>query len=108
MKKIISIVLFLLLALSLTCCGKQNEASEDTQALTASKWFDSLNGDEMIWDGVREIQLDEFPARPNKTTRVEVIAAFSSESKISIRVIDRGFGDFFPETGKMIRQDFQI
>lgn len=60
-EKIISIVLFLLLALSLTCCGKQNEAPEDTQALTASKWFDSLNGDEMIWDGVREIQLDEFP-----------------------------------------------
>lgn len=58
--------------------------------------------------GRLQIQLDEFPARPNKTTRVEVIAAFSSESKISIRVIDRGFGDFFPETGKMIRQDFQI
>ena len=54
------------------------------------------------------IQLDEFPARPNKTTRVEVIAAFLSESKISIRVIDRGFGEFFPGTGQMIRQDFQI
>ena len=55
-----------------------------------------------------QIQLDEFPARPNKTTRVEVIAAFLSESKISIRVIDRGFGEFFPGTGQMIRQDFQI
>lgn len=54
------------------------------------------------------IQLDEFPARPNKTTRVEVIAAFLSESKISIRVIDRGFGEFFPSEGQMIRQDFQI
>ena len=58
--------------------------------------------------GRLQIQLDEFPARPNKTTKVEVIAAFSSESKISIRVIDRGFGELFPETGKMIRQDFQI
>ncbi|MCI8466282.1 MAG: hypothetical protein HFI63_10615 [Lachnospiraceae bacterium] len=54
------------------------------------------------------ISLDEFPARPNKTTRVEVIAAFLSESEISIRVIDRGFGEFFPGTGQMIRQDFQI
>ena len=54
------------------------------------------------------IQLDEFPARPNKTTKVEVIAAFLSESKISIRVIDRGFGEFFPAAGQMIRQDFQI
>ena len=54
------------------------------------------------------IQLDEFPARPNKTTKVEVIVAFLSESQISIRVIDRGFGEFFPGTGQMVRQDFQI
>ncbi len=54
------------------------------------------------------ISLDEFPARPNKTTRVEVIAAFSSESQISIWVFDRGFGEFFPGSDQMIRQDFQI
>lgn len=54
------------------------------------------------------ISLDEFPARPNKTTRVEVIAAFLSESQVSIRVIDRGFGEFFPESGQMVREDFQI
>ena len=54
------------------------------------------------------ISLDEFPARPNKTTRVEVIAAFSSESQVSIWVFDRGFGEFFPGTDQMIRQDFQI
>ena len=55
-----------------------------------------------------QIQLDEFPARPNKTTKVEIIAAFLSDSKISIRVIDRGFGEFFPSSGQVIRQDFQI
>ncbi len=54
------------------------------------------------------ISLAEFPARPNKTTRVEVIAAFLSENQVSIRVIDRGFGEFFPESGQMIREDFQI
>lgn len=33
----------------------------DTQKLEVTKWFDCLNGDEMIWDGVREINLDEYP-----------------------------------------------
>ena len=28
---------------------------------SATKWFDCLHGDEMIWDGRREINLDEFP-----------------------------------------------
>ena len=28
---------------------------------TATKWFDNLQGDEIIWEGVREINLDAFP-----------------------------------------------
>ena len=28
---------------------------------TNTKWFDCLHGDEMVWDGRREINLDEFP-----------------------------------------------
>ena len=28
---------------------------------SATKWFDALHGDEMVWDGMREINLDEFP-----------------------------------------------
>lgn len=104
MKKIISIVLFLLLALSLTCCGKQNEASEDTQALTASKWFDSLNDDEMIWDGVREIQLDEFPGvtfrwHPEKLEAVtdrEIIPLYTGMPIWSVYFCDLN-GDGRPE-----------
>ena len=34
---------------------------DDSIKSTAAKWFDSLHGDEMIWDGVREINLDVFP-----------------------------------------------
>lgn len=104
MKKIISIVLFLLLTLSLTCCGKQNEASEDAQALTASKWFDSLNGDEMIWDGVREIQLDEFPGvtfrwHPEKLEAVtdkEIIPLYTGMPIWSVYFCDLN-GDGRPE-----------
>ena len=34
---------------------------DDSVKSTATKWFDNLHGDEMIWDGVREINLDAFP-----------------------------------------------
>ena len=33
----------------------------DSQKQEVTKWFDCLNSDEMIWDGVREINLDEHP-----------------------------------------------
>jgi|GEM_PF-900324 hypothetical protein len=34
---------------------------DDSIKSTATKWFDNLHGNEMIWDGVREINLDAFP-----------------------------------------------
>ncbi len=54
------------------------------------------------------ISLDEFPARPNKTTRVQVVVSFSDDNKMTVRVIDKGFGEFFPGSGQMVRQDFSI
>ncbi len=54
------------------------------------------------------IPLTDFPARPNKTTKVEVIISFTGEKNMTVRVIDKGFGDLFPSSGRMIRQDFNI
>ena len=54
------------------------------------------------------IPLDELPKRPNKTTRIEFIVSFSSEHLMTVRIIDRGFGDLFPATDKVIRQDCSI
>lgn len=34
---------------------------DDSVKSTATKWFDCLHGDDMIWDGVREFSLDAFP-----------------------------------------------
>lgn len=46
----------------LTSCGKESvsESSEASKPDSVIKWFDCLNGDEMVWDGVREYTLDEF------------------------------------------------
>ncbi|MBQ7247414.1 MAG: hypothetical protein IJS22_04935 [Lachnospiraceae bacterium] len=54
------------------------------------------------------IPLDELPKRPNKTTRIEFIVSFSSEHLMTVRIIDRGFGDMFPATDKVIRQECSI
>lgn len=94
-------------------------------AQAGSDWFEAKSKASFILDGTDTLffhvtpagngkagrfsmKLDEFPKRPNKTTKVDVIAVLLDESTISIRVIDRGFGDFFPGTGLMMRKDFNI
>ncbi len=54
------------------------------------------------------VELDEFPKRPNKTTKIEVIVSFTGERAMTVRVFDKGFGELFPSSGKMIRKDFYI
>ena len=54
------------------------------------------------------IDLREFPERPNKTTRIRLILSFLSENCMSARVMDLGFGELFPSSGKMIRRDFYL
>lgn len=94
-------------------------------ASAGSNWYEAKARVEFILDDIRtlemtvtpvgsqrvenvSISLDELPIRPNKTTRVEVILSFSSEKCMTVRVIDRGFGDLFPASGKVIRRDFII
>lgn len=44
------------------------------------------------------IQLDNFPQRPPRTTRVQLILNFDSENEAVVRVVDMGFGEMFPAT----------
>lgn len=54
------------------------------------------------------IPLDDFPDRPDKTTRVDIVTAFLDDNTLSVIVTDRGFGEFFPASGKVIRRDFKL
>ena len=45
--------------LSNICAG--NDVTEAVMVGNTVKWFDCLHGDEMVWDGMQEINLDEFP-----------------------------------------------
>lgn len=54
------------------------------------------------------VPLGDFPARPPKTTRIEVIVAFVKEDSMMVRVIDKGFGDLFAASGREVKQYFHI
>lgn len=94
-------------------------------AEAGSNWYETRSSVEVIPDNKGELEvtvtpvgsaagrkitlpLDEFPARPNKTTRIEIVTSFSSEKLMTVRVIDKGFGEFFPATGQMLRQEIHL
>lgn len=57
---------------------------------------------------VVEIPLQNFPSRPNRTTRISVMLTFTSERDVTVRVVDRGFGEFFPTEDAMIKQEIHL
>ena len=90
-----------------------------------TNWVDARSSVELIPDGTnilelnlawagtpqtRKVRIDfsGFPQRPNKTTRMEVIISFTAENQMTVRLIDRGFGELFPASGKIIREDIAL
>ena len=59
-KKIIVLAFCLVFVKPLTGCRKTSEKSEVAKSNAAVKWFDCLNGDEMVWDG-KNIIWTNFP-----------------------------------------------
>ncbi len=50
------------------------------------------------------IDLDEFPVRPNKTTRVRITLGYIDDDTFEIIIKDLGFGDLFKSSGKIIKK----
>lgn len=63
MKKVIAVIICFVLSMSLTGCEKVpvSESRKSSDFNNVIKWFDCLNGDEMVWDGTKEYNLYEFP-----------------------------------------------
>ena len=59
---------------------------------------------------VREISVDleGFPKRPDRCTRVGIDIAFGSAEDMIIRLQDLGFGEIFPATDTVIRENIRI
>ncbi|MFQ8696365.1 MAG: hypothetical protein ACLR9Z_11765, partial [Alitiscatomonas sp.] len=57
-----------------------SESSEAPEPGRAVKWFDCLHGDEMVWDDVREYDLEEFPGITFRWTAEQLDAVKGSET----------------------------
>lgn len=85
-------------------------------AKAATCWYDAEEKVEFILDDIEvlsiyrkdllkhmtetyQLPLEGLPARPNKTTRVEVKIKFLNKNTAVITVKDKGFGTFFPSSG---------
>jgi molecular chaperone DnaK (HSP70) len=47
---------------------------------------------------ITKMQLDGLPIRPKGVTRIEVCINFHSNTEITLKINDKGFGDLFPAT----------
>ena len=54
------------------------------------------------------LMLENFPKRPEKTTRVRVEVSFLDEKTMRIVLTDLGFGELFPATGAKVVQEVML
>lgn len=100
----------------------------ETQLLLASygdNWYESKSSLDLILDGSKEIEftitpldaqkkklvkipLTGFPDRPERTTRVGMSLGFLDENTMSVVVKDKGFGELFPASEAVVRQEVKI
>ncbi len=91
----------------------------------AVDWFDAGSTTEFILDDTDtivfyirslitkqrasvEFDLENFPKRPNKTTRVEVEIKYESPTDCVIAVRDLGFGEFFPSSNNSVVKSINL
>lgn len=57
---------------------------------------------------VVRVSLADFPERPKKTTKITLKLSFTSDSRCHLMVIDKGFGDFFASSGRIINEEILL
>lgn len=94
-----------------------NEMNFYTLLTAGDSWFDAGGECEVILDGspvvevwmgeadsrkstVHKIELTELPERENRTTRLRVKATPQSDRQVKVSILDLGFGEIVPSSGK--------
>ena len=100
----------------------------ERQLIAASwgdSWYESKSVLDVILDGQNEIEfsisplesrkkrtvripLTGFPERPPRTTRVEMSLAFKDENTMLAVIRDKGFGELYPATDAVVRQEVSL
>jgi len=103
----------------------QDQENQLVLAAAGDSWYESKSSVEFILDHqdyleflvmppdpkrgkTVKVMLEGFPKRDDKTLRVQVQIGFLDEKTMAVVVKDRGFGDFYPATDAMIRQEVMI
>ncbi len=100
---------------------------EDQMILAAAgdSWYEARTTQEFILDNqqylefvispadpkrrkVVKLTLEGFPERDDKTLRIQLQVAFLDENTMAVVVKDLGFGEFYPSTGAVIRQEVML
>ena len=88
-------------------------------------WFEAECEFDFIVDGTEELEiflspldsrekqlvrvpLTDFPKRPRKATRITVSFSFTSDSRCHMMVKDRGFGEFYASSGRVINEELLL
>ena len=88
-------------------------------------WYESKSSLDLIVDGQNEIEftitpldskkkklvripLSGFPERPPRTTRVELKVGFTDEETMMMVIEDKGFGELFPATKAVVKQEVSL
>lgn len=96
-----------------------------TLAKAGSNWYEAGARAECILDNVKSIQLvltspygdyaknvkvslEDFPDRPNKTTRVAITLSFRDDDVFDVVVEDLGFGDFYKATHMIVKNTYSV
>lgn len=54
------------------------------------------------------VPLTDFPKRPRKTTLITLNLSFTSDRRCHLMVIDKGFGEFFASSGRIINEEILL
>lgn len=57
---------------------------------------------------VIRLSLEDFPERPNRTTKVRIQISFLDDRTMAVHLTDLGFGELFPASNIQIRQEVML
>lgn len=94
-------------------------------AAAGDNWYEAKSTVEFLISGPPEIEftivpleakkkklvriaLDNFPKRPDRTTRIQVTLVFFNDHKMLVVIKDKGFGEIYAASDAVIRQEVEI
>ena len=100
----------------------------ETQLLVASagdNWYEAKSSVDLIVDNqdyvefmvtpmdpkqkrLVKVPLEGFPKRPGRTTRLGISVGFLDEKTMAVVMKDKGFGELFPSTNAVVRQEVML